>query len=275
MVTFVLKLKYKFIMSKITAKHFLNTNLKPYLINSEKHYSVYIALVAYRKNTKVKSITFDEYYNENTFNEIVNSVDEYDINLIKNEIDTLSLITEISVKILKEFDTAFVTSYFKFSSMINIDSNLEFDKYLRERQINWIHSRFDEESKFANYNKIVQTKEIEREDFEIKFDLMRSPKSPVSQTKEISISFFDYIINHFGSITIFDFYNNINQAEFLRLVKKFINQETDIEFIFEYNKALFLNSLNRFSNYIKNTKNEYLIEKYKKIFENAYLNKYL
>lgn len=263
-------------MAKITAKHFLNTNLKPYLINKEKHFSVYIALVAYRKNTKVKSITFDEYYNENTFNEIFNSTDEYDINLIENEIKTLSLITEIAVNILNDFDTAFVTAFFKFSSIINIDSNLEFDKYKREFQINNISGRFYEIEKFANYFKVVETHEIEKLDF-VDFEFDYSNNQEIRQIMKkipVNITFDEYLINNFGTITIFDFFNKKNQNKLLNIIEKFFNDDNHSDFIFEYNKAIFLNSLNRFSNYIRNTKNDYLNEKYQKIFDSAYNNKF-
>lgn len=254
-------------MSKITAKHFLNTNLKPYLINKEKHYSVYISLIAYRKNTKVKSITFDEYYNENTFNEIVNSDNDYDKNLIENEINAITLITEISVDILKEFDTAFITSYFKFSSIINIDSKLEYDKYLQERSkdINDVSGIIDELNKYDDFFKIVDSVEILNDRYFWK-----------KEEKEIlDITFIDWLKNEFGSITIFDFYNKENQDKLLSYTNQKINSSIDEKFIFEYNKAIFINSLNRFSNYIQKSKNSYLIEKYDNVFKNAYKSKNL
>ena len=43
-------------MGKITVKHFLNTNLKPYVINKQNYYSIYVFVTANRKTTKLKSI---------------------------------------------------------------------------------------------------------------------------------------------------------------------------------------------------------------------------
>ena len=59
-------------MGKITIKHFLNTNLKPYIINKQNYYSVYLLITAQRKTTKVKSLVFDEYYSESDFESIFN-----------------------------------------------------------------------------------------------------------------------------------------------------------------------------------------------------------
>ena len=42
-------------MNKITVKHYLNTNLKPYVINGDKYYSIYALVTSHRQNTKVKS----------------------------------------------------------------------------------------------------------------------------------------------------------------------------------------------------------------------------
>ncbi|AQX13494.1 hypothetical protein [Elizabethkingia meningoseptica] len=247
-------------MSKITAKHFLNTNLKPYLINKEKHYSIYISLVAYRKNTKVKSITFDEYYSEDTFNDIINSVDEYDINLIENEISIITLITELTVSVLKEFDTAFITAYFKFSSIINVDSYLEYDKYLQEKggNINDVSGIIDRLEKFEDFFKIVESVEVVH-DWSYRIE------------KEIKdITFVDWLKPKFSGMSIFDFFNKENQTKLMNYTSEKIESPLNNDFIFEYNKAIFINSLNRFSNYISKTKNEYLIEKYNTVFMDSY-----
>ncbi len=258
-------------MAKITAKHFLNTNLKPYLINKEKHYSVYISLVAYRKNTKVKSIVLDEYYNENTFNEIINSSDEYDINLIENEINTISLITEISVEVLKEFDTAFITSYFKFSSLINIDSSIEYDKYLKDKssKINDVERIMRTFKKYDKYFSIVESIEKDFEYYDA--DLMNKYLGiPGTQKYTMEITFIEKLMQQFEKITIFDFFNKTNQTLLLKFIKSNFKDGNHQEFIFELNKAIFTNSLNRFLNYIQKSKNKYLIEKYQHIFDSSY-----
>jgi hypothetical protein len=43
-------------MGKITVKHYLNTNLKPYTVGDEKYYKLYFLLRYQNKNTKIKSL---------------------------------------------------------------------------------------------------------------------------------------------------------------------------------------------------------------------------
>lgn len=224
-------------MSKITAKHFLNTNLKPYIINGIKHYSIYILLVAYRQNTKVKSITFDEYYNEDFFNEIISSNDDYDKNLINNEINTIIIITEISVKELGGFDTAFITSFFKFSNTININSSIKLENEFMSKLNGYIND-FD---KYFNYIG--------------KYDLYKD--------------FSEYDFNrNIITTSLFDFYNYENQNKIRDHIKKHNKEIKNIDdFISELNTALFYNSLNRFKHYISKTKNSFLIEKYNTVFD--------
>lgn len=107
-------------MGKITIKHFLNTNLKPYVINKQNYYSIYVLITANRKTTKIKSLIFDEYYTENDFEDIFNSEENEDKNLIKNEISAIEIITEISIEVLNEFNTAFVTAFINFSNTISV-----------------------------------------------------------------------------------------------------------------------------------------------------------
>ena len=224
-------------MSKITAKHFLNTNLKPYIINGVKHYSIYILLVTYRQNTKVKSITFDEYYNEDFFNEIISSNDDYDKNLIENEINTIITITEISVKELGGFDTAFITSFFKFSNTININSSIKLENEFTSRLNGGIND-FDKYFNFIG-----------------KYDLYKGFSE-------------DDLNKNIITTSLFDFYNCENQNKIRDHIKKHNKEIKKIDdFILELNTALFYNSLNRFKYYINKTKNSFLIEKYNSVFD--------
>ncbi|OWP81638.1 hypothetical protein BWK63_04970 [Flavobacterium covae] len=116
--------------SKITVKHFLNTNLKPYVINGISYYSVYVLLTAQRQNTRVKSIALNEFYSEKDFEDIIKSKDNDAVSLINEEISTLTKITELVINELKEFDTHFITAYFNFSENINIyDIDIEVFKF--------------------------------------------------------------------------------------------------------------------------------------------------
>lgn len=243
--TFAPSKKYK-IMGKITAKHFLNTNLKPYIINGTKHFSIYILLVANRQNTKVKSIKFDEYYSEDFFNDIINSTDIEDIKLIANEISTITRITEIILDELKNFDTAFITAYFKFCSMLNIDSDVFNEKdYKDYRSINNIYY----------YSGI--------------YDILSSIE--IDNPKDKYYSLETMLQNEFRSITLFDFYNDENQNKLKQCILENSNLKDIDTIVKEYNKVIFYNSLNRFLGYIQKTKNEYLKEKYNFIFQKSYL----
>ncbi len=107
-------------MSKITIKHFLNTNLKPYVINKQNYYTIYMLITAKRKTTKLKSLVFDEYYTENDFEDIFNSENIEDIKMIENEISSVNIISKIILSELQEFDTTFLTAFINFSNTIDI-----------------------------------------------------------------------------------------------------------------------------------------------------------
>ncbi len=113
-------------MGKITVKHFLNTNLKPYNINGVKYYSIYLLVTANRQNTKVKSYTYNEYYSENDFIEITNSDNKEDSALLNNEVQTVTTIAEMIINELELFDTAlFAAIYNFFSSIYVFELNLD------------------------------------------------------------------------------------------------------------------------------------------------------
>jgi hypothetical protein len=103
-------------MGKITVKHYLNTNLKAYIINGEKYYSIYALVTANRQNTKVKSIAFNEYYTERDFEEINNQNNIEDYTIIKNEEVTIINIASLILNEFETFDTtlfAAIYNYFK------------------------------------------------------------------------------------------------------------------------------------------------------------------
>ena len=235
-------------MGKITAKHFLNTNLKPYVISGIKHYSIYILLVANRQNTKVKSITFDEYYNEETFNDIINSKDKEDIQLIANEISTITRITEITLELLGGFDTAFITAYFKFSSMYGLNSNAN---TYENRSIGDLYNFYNDDKEKNNIYKIELKEKIEKELGGIKYNER-----------------YLFSILNFGSITLFEFFNDTTQTELRERIKgnTLLSREEVEEVAKEYIQNIFYHSLKRFSETIEKTKNAFLIEKYNSVF---------
>ena len=59
-------------MGKITVKHYLNTNLKPYIIDGEKYYKIYVLIRADTQNTKIKSDVSSNEYTETEFEKLIN-----------------------------------------------------------------------------------------------------------------------------------------------------------------------------------------------------------
>ncbi|WP_392448621.1 hypothetical protein ACF3OB_05055 [Capnocytophaga canis] len=228
-------------MGKITVKHFLNTNLKPYIINKQNYFSIYIFITAKRKTTKVKSIMFDEYYSESDFDSIFNSDDENDLQMIKDEISTLTTITELIMEATGEFDTTFLASYFTFSNTISVfGANAEIFEY--------------KEDKINTYR-------------------------PINDQKKWNLNFgLDELFLEVGhnekETFLYEFFSETKQTEALNFIKKENPNRNATEILKDINKMLFYSSIEYFKWYIegKNKKNAPLKEKYFLLFEN---NKYL
>ncbi|WP_291077267.1 MULTISPECIES: hypothetical protein [unclassified Empedobacter] len=220
---------------KITVKHFLNENLKPYNIAGENYYSVYILVTANRQNTKFKSIALNEYYNKSNFNDILNSEEESDILLIKNEVNTIQIISELIIDTLGTFDTAFLSAYFNFSNEIYL-----FDPDIEQLTNNNIDINF--------YNS-------DKNKSGIKLDL-------------ILLEFVNNIL--VDGVSIYDFYNYENQIKFKELLEA-SNCKTDLnQTIRDINYFLFLGTFSKFYYYLLGSKkNRVLTEKYKFLFENS------
>lgn len=218
-------------MGKITIKHFLNTNLKPYIINKQNYYSVYLLITAQRKTTKVKSLVFDEYYSESDFESIFNSNDSSDKNMIDNEINSVNIISELIINELKEFDTNFLTAYYNFSNTIDI----------------W---KTDNQIFSANGNKI---------------DLYDASKNSAGIVLDSLKNEFTDV----RGVSIFEFFNKDNQKKALQILKT-QNIKNPEDVINDLNKSFFYCSIEFFEWYIKgNKKNAELETKYSYFFETA------
>ena len=101
-------------MGKITVKHYLNTNLKPYIINGAAYYSIYALVTANRQNTKVKSKVFNEYYSESDFAEISSGTNKEDISLLLNEAKTIEVIVSVLISKINLFDTALFSALYNY-----------------------------------------------------------------------------------------------------------------------------------------------------------------
>lgn len=111
-------------MGKITVKHYLNTNLKPYVVRGENYYSVYIMVVVNRKNTKVKSISFEELYTEKNFEDI--QLEE--TSSLTQEVTVIENLCLLIQDVLGDFDASFFSTYYSLMKDIFIDS-IDFEQH--------------------------------------------------------------------------------------------------------------------------------------------------
>jgi len=104
-------------MGKITVKHYLNVNLKPYIVKGENYYSMYIMVIVNRKSTKVKSISFEELYTEKDFEDIQNE----DNDLLNQENTVIENICGLIQEVFRGFDVTMFSSYYSLMKEMFID----------------------------------------------------------------------------------------------------------------------------------------------------------
>ena len=105
-------------MGKITIKHYLNKNLKPYKIKDEKYYMVHILITVNRKTTRVRSKIFEEICTEKDFEEIEKTEQAG----IFEESKTIETIIQTQLSMFNEFDTSLFCAFYNLM-----------DKYSTER----------------------------------------------------------------------------------------------------------------------------------------------
>jgi hypothetical protein len=220
--------------SKITVKHYLNTNSKPYVINKESYYSIYILLTAKRQNTKFKSIAFNELYSEKDFEDIISFNDVYDKKILSDEVHVLETISSLIINELQNFDTHFVTAYFNFLPTIQLwDIDIQIFN--------------NNDLKIDFYNKTKNKSGIELD----KYILEKSNNASLR------------------AISLFEFYSLSNQEclkDFLLKSKIQTNINDTLE---DINKIYFYQSLDKFRYFVSGSmKNKVLLSKYDLLFEN-------
>jgi hypothetical protein len=127
-------------MGKITVKHYLNTNLKPYLIDGEKYYKVYFLLRYQSKNTKLKSLV-DVEVTENDYSDILKDEANLINARIKNEVIFVQNIIKSIEKSIFVFDFKVFGNYWNLATYPIIEKFQEYIKWLIEyrygRDINY------------------------------------------------------------------------------------------------------------------------------------------
>lgn len=221
-------------MGKITVKHYLNTNLKPYIIRSENYYSMYIMVVVNRKNTKVKSISFEELYTESDFEDIQSDSDS----LLTQEIVVIENLCLLIQDVLGDFDTTFFSAYYSLMKDIFIDS-VDFEVCANGNFNIW-----DEEHKNNKMGLAIES---------------------------FVYGDFSLSINKTHGMDMFTWYSPTGQERLLDYLKK-QNVCGDIpQIISVLNKLVFLGSMEAFSQKLhENKKGRELYEKYSQIIDDEF-----
>lgn len=228
-------------MGKITVKHYLNTNLKPYIINGDKYFSIYALVTANRQNTKVKSNAFNEYYTEKDFEEISNPENSEDYEIIKNEEITIINIANLILSEFETFDTTlFAAIYNYFQSIFVFDIDIE-------------------------------SCSISTTDSTIRVNLYQKDKNKAGiDISEFFILPFSLKENQSKGMSLFTWYSQKVQIE-LRAFLKNNNCQYDIDKLIEIlNKIVFYKSFDKLSWIFKGSRKfEGLTEKYSTILDLA------
>jgi len=217
-------------MSKITVKHYLNTNIKPYYISGEPYYGVYILVIVNRQNTKVKSLIFNELYREIDFKELTTS-DE-----MKLEESIIENFVPLLIEYFSGFDTSLFSSFFNFINTIHVgDIDIE------------------------DNSSGTKTLDLSGGFSKFYIDLIEYFYTGYSQNKNMT-----------KGMSIYDWFSNENKKELQKYLIKNkckIDINETIEVLF---KMVFLGCLDRFSWFLKGSpKNSKLFQKYELIFDST------
>lgn len=226
-------------MGKITVKHFLNTNLKPYIINGEKYYSIYLLITANRQNTKVKSYAYSEYYSEKDFEEITDPSNESDADALENEIQTITKLVDTQITELGNFDTSlFASVYNFFPSIYVLELELNFNPAFKKGDIEYKLNMYDEK----------------RNNLHIKIDRFFIEEFSLSE-------------NNANGMSVYTYFSPKGQEE---LRKFLVNQNMNFELneaISLLNQLVYFKAFKRLSWILRGSnKYEKLFEKYDRLF---------
>ena len=224
-------------MGKITVKHYLNVNLKPYVVKGESYYSIYIMVVVNRKNTKVKSVSFEELYTEKDFEEIQSE----DNDLLKQEIRVIENICTQIQDTFGDFDASLFSAYYSLLNDLFIDS-IDFEG----EPIN---------GKFQFWNK-------ERNKFNLNIESFVFGDFSLNINKTHGMNLFVWFSED-GQKRLYDY-----------IVNQGIVAETE-ECVYILNKLVFLGSMEGFSRKLNETKKgRELYEKYSETIDNDFWRYY-
>jgi hypothetical protein len=132
-------------MGKITVKHYLNTNLKPYIMGGELYYKVYFLLRYQNQNTKIKSLVNLE-ITEIEYSEIISDESNLMNIRLKNEIAFIENIIRTIERENIIFDFKVFNDFLKVATYPII---AKFQEYLK-----WMFERIDRQSINNEYERM-------------------------------------------------------------------------------------------------------------------------
>lgn len=190
-------------MGKITVKHFLNTNLKAYVIGGEKYYSVYMLVTCMRKTTRLKSVMFSEMYTEQMYNDLVND------DVLRIEKQLIEIIVSGVVRGVNKFDVDLLTLVLSVIDMINAN-DLHIFSYLN-RYNPYLNDKSNYKKYISrDYEKITDEKEKAKYLTQFKQDA----ENTAVEKKEFERIFKDEVTKHYfkNDISVLDFFVKIFES---------------------------------------------------------------
>lgn len=142
-------------MNKITVKHYLNTNLKPYIIDNEKYYKVYFLLRYQNKNTKIKSLTNSE-LTENQYTDIINDATDILNKRFKNECNFVESIIQKIEKSKIAFDINVFNDFWNLGTYPIIENFQNYIKWIIERDYFIRDNDFYRKLNYETFDEILQ-----------------------------------------------------------------------------------------------------------------------
>lgn len=122
-------------MGKITVKHYLNTNLKPYIVGEDKYYKIYLLIRTNNKNTKLKSVISDDEFTQEEYDEIIKDEDNIINKFIQIETNVYTKIIEQIEIDRKEFDIQILNTYILNYGQLLVGKLVEYLKWVKELDI--------------------------------------------------------------------------------------------------------------------------------------------
>ncbi|WP_159517718.1 hypothetical protein [Sunxiuqinia indica] len=118
-------------MGKITVKHYLNKNLKPYIIDNEKYYRIYYLFRYQNRNTKIKSLLNEE-LTEKEYLKVISDANSSIKKRIDNEIRFVENIVKSIERASLQFDIKTFNDFLSLASYPIIEKFQKFIKWKYE-----------------------------------------------------------------------------------------------------------------------------------------------